>query len=430
MVGDRDWETGEKTNNLTTELYDVLGTDEGQSFVYKDRMYFTFGDGGFRDVDLVRPFNKYYDDNLAYVSLAELMENESFRLRFETRKIKGRPRAYCVQVQGGGVTGGCLEVPHGGFEYQGVMYMFFVTNVRLNGIGPHGELSGHGRSVLAKRREDKEGSDFSYLYDFSEYREEPAWYPDTRGAFMVTSPVVVDSTQVPDLPKQGKGILIFGTGFYRYSRVYLAYIHLDDIEKRKRSGWGRYVPAEAYYFAGISKDNKPIWRNDWQNHSTKAKPLFEIYDKDGIPNHYIGEVSVVWDTNTRRFYMTYDTPDTSKVDIRGVNPVDVSQQNELGVIEFRYTEGACYWEWSKAQVVLRAADLMGRLLHQAGVADGLSNLGVENKNGRVYAPFMIQPKFHYDQASGREDIYFLLSTGNPYTVLLMKTQLLIKKERL
>ena len=110
-------------------------------------------------------------------------------------------------------------------------------------------------------------------------------------------------------PKEGKGILIYGSGFYRQSKVYLAYIAMEDIEAREPIDGmtDRFTPANAYFFAGLDADEKPIWRDDWEAHTADAVALFDMVSPEGEPIHDVGELSVVLDPLTQRVYMAYQS---------------------------------------------------------------------------------------------------------------------------
>ena len=77
-----------------------------------------------------------------------------------------------------------------------------------------------------------------------------AWtYDRTPGDHVSTS--IVDNAAVPGLPDHdGQGLVIVGSGGYRASNPYLAYLPLNDVEKRAKV---------RYYAGGI---DSPVWSAD------------------------------------------------------------------------------------------------------------------------------------------------------------------------
>jgi hypothetical protein len=353
-------------------------------------------------------------DSFAYASPDEIGISKSLKLSFATKspttfqQKEFRP----INIIGGNVGHDAFEVPTGGFGYKGNMYIFYATDAKMLEPFKNGPKKiTMTRNVLARRRPD---GAFEYIYDLSIYEEsENAYYPNLKPAFINVSPVLTNSEQVPGLPKKGTGLLLFASGFYRLSKVYLAYIHLNDLEKRRQTeiGIDRYVPKEIYYFAGSDRNGTPTWKSDWENHSKNAAPLFNVYNVKRDPVHDVGELSVVFDENTHFWYMMYNSS-------RG-------GLNDRG-IHFRYAQDTVPWKFSERQIIFKPSDGYGKFMHIANNRDGLNDPGRFAEWGGEYGPYMIQPMFIYDSNSSIEVVYFTLSTWNPYTVVLMKSNIRIK----
>ena len=110
-----------------------------------------------------------------------------------------------------------------------------------------------GRSVLA--RSSDAGLTFgSPLYNLSVDK------------FINMSLQLVDHNSYPGLPgPQGEGILMWGSGSYRRSNVYLAYVPASQIEDRSAFS----------FFAG----------------SGPAQPLWSVKESDTVPVILLGSVS-------------------------------------------------------------------------------------------------------------------------------------------
>jgi hypothetical protein len=405
LTGEYDRQLRQKTLNMTGSRYDLYGTDLGVSFPVGDRLYFLFGDSWLGADETA--FTIYNRDAIAYAPIADLSGSECIGLTFESEQaspddpVKYRP----ITIQGGEVGYDGFEVPVGGFEAAGNMYIFFATDAEYHAVAPlPSQRITPTRTVLARRAPGEE--DFTYLYDLSTYAHDPSYiYPYLPPAFINVSPVLVDSAETPGLPKPGKGLLLYGSGYYRLSKVYLAYVNLDDIEKALpiEGLEGRYRPSDIYFFAGLDTLGAPIWRSDWENHTSAAAPLFDIRGENGQPAQDIGELSVIFDAKSGKFYMAYQSI------------------NDRGVI-FRYAGKSSPWAFSEGQKLFYPEMGYGVFIHSAFLDDGLNDPGRFGWGGE-YGPYMIPQKFVLDSETGEETIYFVLSTWNPYEVVLMKSEL-------
>ncbi|MGH8412663.1 MAG: DUF4185 domain-containing protein, partial [Pseudomonas sp.] len=219
--------------NRTESRFDIIGTDLGVSFAHQDRLYFLFG-------DTWRVGHGTPNDDLDAIAFCTDMNvDDGLELTF-------LPRPPLVP----GIALGAFEVPLDGVSWNGSMYVFFSTDHRRAGI-----YTLMGRSVLA--RSDNNGVDFTFLYEVSRYK------------FINVSTMIVDARE-HGLPGDGPQLVVFGSGRYRSSDVYLAVKPATEIEE----------PGGFLFYAGGR--SQPRWSRD----EDSAVPLFG----EGC----VGELSVRW----------------------------------------------------------------------------------------------------------------------------------------
>lgn len=161
------------------------------------------------------------------------------------------------------------------------------------------------------------------------------------------------------------------------------------------------------YYAGLDANGDPRW----EPREFAATPI--------ITNGTLGDVSVTWCQELKLWLMTYDS--------RAPAPA--------GIL-FSYS--ATPWgPWSVPQLLFNARrdGALGRFIHDPGIRpdDGLAGpvigKGQENPaavHGGAYAPYMVErwTRVRRRSADDRElDIYYVLSTWNPYVVVLMTSRL-------
>ena len=173
LTGDTDRQAGVPTGNQTDRRYGVWGTDLGASFEHDGRLVVLFG-----DTVGARPGDR---DVLAFSD--DVDPDDCVDLEFPTA-ADGAFRPFEVP----GVSQGAFEVPTGGFSLGGAMYVTLFTG--------HPDET---RSVLA--RSDDGGATFEVLHDVS------------AGRLRTVSPV-----------RHGDGVFLFGSGEYRASDPYLAFL--------------------------------------------------------------------------------------------------------------------------------------------------------------------------------------------------------------
>ena len=241
----------------------------------------------------------------------------------------------------------------------GSMYVFFTTNHIHDDAGDG--FDSMGLSVLARSEDD--GLTFGTpLFDFSSDK------------FINVSLQTVSGRGTAGLPSGSDGLLVWGSGGYRRSNVYLAYVPLDQIED----------PTAYWYLAGVGAE--PIWTHT----ESEAEPLFL--------SGSVGEVSVRWNPLLSRYVLLHNS------------------DNPLWILE---RQSARPWgPWSEPQNIFDAAAAYGHYIHIAGSNDGLSDPGREADSGGVYGPYPIS-RYTTANPDGSTLMYFVLSVWNPYNTMLM-----------
>jgi hypothetical protein len=156
------------------------------------------------------------------------------------------------------------------------------------------------------------------------------------------------------------------------------------------------------YFAGLDGSRAPIWSEK----ESDAVPI--------VGNSTMGDVSVTWCKDLRLWLMTYD-----------------SRPPETRGILFSYSSTP-WGPWSEPQVIFEAArdGAVGTFIHNpaarpddglAGPVIGKGQTDPGAVRGGEYAPYVVE---HWTSVRGSElNLYYVLSTWNPYVVVLLKTRL-------
>lgn len=264
-----------------------------------------------------------------------------------------------------GVDLGPFAVPTGGFSANGAMYVFATTD--------HSAANPMGRSVLARSRDD--GRTFEHRYDVSTER------------FINIAPAVVDAAAQRGLPTKGRSVLLWASGRYRQSNPHLAVIAADAADTRDTMR----------YFAGLDAAGAPRWsaRED------ESAPLFH--------QPCLGELSVAWLAPLRKWAMTYNCEQPS-------NRILLRTADEP------------WGPWSEPVTLFDPVRDGGfcRFMHAGPKAPPgckpVTDPHTPSTVGAAYGPYLIAP-FTRGTEGESADIYFLMSTWNPYTVVLMEARL-------
>jgi hypothetical protein len=272
-----------------------------------------------------------------------------------------------------GISMGAFEVPVSGISLDGQMYVVVSTN--------HSPDRTTDRSVLTKFAPP---SSFKPLRTISQLPE---------GRFVKMS-MHAQPGPMAGLPSGGPFIIIWGTGQYRKSDAYLSIVPAANFE----TGQG------TRYFAGLDATGAPTWSDK----ESDARPI--------VQNGTMGDLSVTWCKDPSLWLMTYDSRSPAP---RG--------------ILFSYSRTP-WGPWSEPQIIFNAErdGAVGKFIHDPRIEpdDGLAGpvIGKGQANpgavhGGAYAPYVVE---RFTKLTGPElSLYYVLSTWNPYVVILMKSRLRI-----
>ena len=280
-----------------------------------------------------------------------------------------------LTVEPPGISMGAFEVPVSGISLGGQMYVVVSTD--------HSMDRTTDRSVLTKFTPP---ATFQPLRTISRL---PA------GRFIKMS-LHAEPGPMADLPPGGPFVMTWGTGAYRKSDAYLSLVPAAQFE----TGEG------TRYFAGLDAAGKPTW-------SAKESDATPV-----VRNGTMGDLSVTWCRDLGLWLMTYDSRPPAP---RG--------------ILFSYSRTP-WGPWSEPQIlfnVLRDGAL-GKFIHDpnahpddklAGPVIGKGQANPAAVQGGAYAPYVIE-RFTTVKCS-ELDLYYVLSTWNPYVVVLMNSRFQVEQ---
>jgi hypothetical protein len=279
-----------------------------------------------------------------------------------------------LTIQPPGISMGAFEVPVAGIDLGGQMYVVVSTN--------HSADRSTDRSVLTKftpPAKFQPGRTISQL---------------PEGHFVKMS-LHVEPGPIAGMPPGGPFILMWGTGAYRSSDAYLSVVPVANFENGKGTK----------YLAGLDAAGAPMWSEK----ESDATPI--------VKNGTMGDLSVTWCKDLGLWLMNYDSRPPAA---RG--------------ILFSYSRTP-WGPWSEPQVIFNAIrdGATGKFIHDpdARPVDGLAGPVIGRGQadpgavrGGNYAPYVVE---RWTKVQGGElSIYYVLSTWNPYVVVLMKSRLKVE----
>jgi hypothetical protein len=280
-----------------------------------------------------------------------------------------------LTIEPPGIAVGALDVPVGGISLSGHIYVALSTKFSKDHTTERGVLT----------RFDPPSS-FTSVRTIS---ERPA------GHFIRITPRV-EPAPIAGLPPGGPYVLIWGTGKYREDDAYLSVVPVASFESGKGTR----------YFAGLNAAGAP----SWSDNESDATPIL----KEGT----LGDLSVTWCKDLGLWLMTYD---------RRLQPNGIA---------FSYSRTP-WGPWSEPQLIFNMIrdGALGKFIHDphaqpddglAGPIFGFRKLNnAEDVRGGAYAPYMVE---RWAKVQGSElHLYYVISTVNPYVVVLMKSRLAIDR---
>src|SRR6202050_50672 len=371
LIGELDKQTHQPTLSRTESRYQLQGTDLGYSFEHRGKIYFLFG-------DTVGALNRALDSIATTAADLDGADPErGVRLDFLTQS----PHVY-LTVQPPGISMGAFEVPAAGISLNDQMYVVVDTE--------HSEDRSTERAVLTRVALPVTPRGFQPLRTISQRPE---------GKFIKMS-MHTQPGPIPGLPEGGPFVMTWGTGYYRHSDAYLSIVPSAQFE----SGKG------VLYYAGLDSRGAPRW----EPRESAATPI--------ITNGTLGDVSVIWCQELKLRLMTYDSRAPA----------------QAGIL-FSYSTTP-WGPWSAPQLLFNVQrdGALGKFIHDPRITpdDGLAGpvIGKGQKDpsavrGGAYAPYLIERWTRIRGSSKddrRLDLYYVLSTWNPYVVVLMSSGLKVQ----
>jgi len=366
----------------------VAGVDLGASTEHHGRLYFFFGDvvptpGG--------SWPPYDSDLIAYTQDASAEPN-GLRLTPVTRDGAFYP--FTVRFPNGPTNGIQLlqnDTPTGAFSYGGKVHVFFAWH----------DLSKPDRpfhSSLASSPDPGQAVPFR-------------WMAHISTKFSQVAPWVITNSDLAGLPAAtGEGLVLFGQGATAdgHGAVSLAWIPLEA---------GRDPDfSRIRYYTKASSPGQP-----WSTHEADAAPLFKT-------RWFWSSLSVGRIAGMGRWILLYqraarpEAPEESIVARIARTPFEFADATESGEIPiFTPAQDGAY------RVVASDGSVLHRgYMHRQGssVADGLDRLPPTiGGNGFAYGAYLLNRYTRWDAATRTLTIYYVMSTGMPYQVQLMRSEI-------
>ena len=372
----------------------IEGTDLGSSFVHMGKTYFLFGDTRRAG----EPTNPYPDlDAIAFTNDTAIAG--SLNLTF----LPAAPICSGIRQDG-------FNVPCEGFSYAGLMVVFFTTDSKNvpTDASANRSLTMMLRTVLATSEDN--GRTFTPLVTWSDDK--------FINVSVEVGKLSSDQAQVLGWDDGAEVLWLWGSGRYRSSPAYLAVAHLKRLWGALRSN----RDGQSVRLVDLLDEDSPVKyftgnpeRPRWSSNEYEACPLFCCSE--------IGELSCRWNPFLERYLMTYNAAD---------NP---------GGIILRYAR-APWGPWSAPHRLfdpwwgaipgVPKGEGYGTFMHvhagspwfgQDHTYDNLMGGSWRTHEwGGVYGPYQIASLT--TGVPGRSTtLHWLMSTWNPYQVMLMRSQL-------
>jgi len=385
LIGDYDKHLKQPTRSQSESRYGVIGCGLGLSFEHEDHLVFVFGDteGVHKaDSDEARAGDRRGGDCIGY---SHSTSPEELQLEFYTDSdgnyVMFRPHGR--RLPG-------YQIPSGGISIDGQIYV--VYNLRQDAEDyprayTRAELATYEDKTIERHLYKESG-----LATFDERTGEAHWVRAISNAPMggrfITVVMREQAEPVAGLPEGVSHVLMWGTGVYRASHVYLSACPAKSFA----SGEG------TVYFAGYDSAGAPIWSAT----ETDAAPVVE--------GRY-GNAGVIWVEELGIWVMLHGIRETK----------DHGQA-------LRWSETP-YGPWSEPVYLIhkRSDEFWKDFVHTrrgdglAGPVIGKAKEDPEARIGGLFAPYAIE---RFTRVEGdRLHLYWTMSTWNPYVVVLMHSEL-------
>ena len=223
----------------------------------------------------------------------------------------------------------------------------------------------------------------------------------------------------------------------RDAQLYLLWSPMPEPDETQRFTW------QPQYWSGLGAEGQPFF----SPHQLDAKPLdLDAYTEGDQPfetRDYVGQMSISWLPSLQRWVQLYggDAPPMFANAIFRTD-LDKAKRNPEGSLYIRFAEHP-WGPWTAPQQLIAAGNSDPRAKPEAQYAPGgllahnncrtqncahydpVYKVDPSNNNGVLYAPSIIDPWTTTNE--GSTDLYWFLSTWNPYQVVLMKTSLSLEE---
>jgi|GEM_PF-659959 len=417
LTADLDWAalaqgSNVPTASLTVTNYHILGQGLGYSFEDNGKLLFLFGD---TISENITNWNYHAADPLAWCTNTDGESPLVLHFYTNTPAITNASgvatNVFPVFVQPDGIKMGPDDVPNAGISLSNGVFLICNTgsDTTDTNIAP-------------------QTNDYSVLVTFFETNlvatnnANDSTY-DAANFFVTNRTVSALNTNLPptsplqghfinvSLRAWGTNVFMFGAGEYRSSDVFLCMIPAADFV----SGAG------TLFFTGLT-NGQPAWSSAESN----CVPVVQDNPTNGPPwpndNPSVGNVSVIYSTNLNLWLMTYD----------GGRNTGHQSTNTTGVY---FSCAPQPWgPWSTPQLIFNKYRDHGAgvFIYDPALNDAaLAGPTVDSNTvpplttpGGDFAPLMIERFAKITNAT--LNIYYTLSTWNPYCVVKMRSQFAIE----
>lgn len=395
LTGQTDKEFNQLTASQTEKRFGLIGTDRGYSFEHNGMLFFLFGDSpptgvfnGHPNAQSDPPRVTDDNDAIAYCPATDLVSN--LTLNFVTDEIGAFKNPVVLDSHGNpAITLRTNETPIAGISDAGKIYVLFGTDNYLSNPpgGTSSPSGGATRSIVAVSTDS--AKTFHFLYNFSRA-------PGAK--FIMTA-----------IARAQDGYLYFwgtqGDSLFRHSPAFLA--------RKPIGSMGDSTAIE--YLHAVNSDGTPVFM---AGENTASALFHDSLPGPGRSMHAadaMGEVSVEWNNYVHRWVMLYNCSNNSTSNLRGI---------------YMRTAPQPWGPWSAPETIFNPDRDNGfcYFIHRAVVqgetpCDSLSGPSRMADGGGDYAPYVISRFTTGDSIQMKSTFYFVMSTWNPYNVVIMKSSI-------
>jgi hypothetical protein len=279
-----------------------------------------------------------------------------------------------------------FNVPLDGTSHEGRMFVFFSTDSsNIDGVAQM------GRSLLTWC-DDEDRNLFAQIATFS--RQHFVNVSVEQGT------LDRDAARELEWPAGTPVLWIWGSGRYRASDIRLAVMALDDLDRL----------ADVRYFASRPRET-PRW-------STDERDAVAV-----VTSGAVGELSVRWNPQLRRYLALFNSDNPGGI-LMHSSPTPWGPWSTEPVMVFD-----AWWDSAGGT---RPGDGIGRFMHRSWAAtpqpidfvqdDVIPGGSRDDVDGGTYGPYQIAP-CSTGERGAFTNLYFTMSTWNPYQAMLMTTRI-------